>query len=117
MSAAPGCAKITVSTFLKHPCSCNNRFIRQHAARLASAQSGSPRLNGGKFATGTQLQNSASNGHKCSAFFKFGKSKDEYKGRLNVLQAALVEPLLLTYTMVLSSGLSHSIPVFCLLKS
>ena len=81
MSTAPGYAKITVSTFLKHPCSCNNRFIRQHAARLASAQSGSPRLNGAKFATGTQLQNSTSNGHKCSAFFKFGKSKDEYKGR------------------------------------
>ena len=100
MSTAPGCAKITVSSFLKHPCCCNNRFIRQHAARLASAQSGSPRLNGGKFATGTQLQNSTSNGHKCSAFFKFGKSKDEYRGKLDVLQAALVKYGLPTHTML-----------------
>ena len=80
MSAAPGCHKITVSTFLKHPC-CNNRFIRQQAARLASTQCGSPRLSSSKFASGTQMQNAPSNGHKCSAFFKFGKSKDsEYKG-------------------------------------
>ncbi|KAL3145880.1 hypothetical protein ABBQ38_015250 [Trebouxia sp. C0009 RCD-2024] len=81
MSAAPNChTTVTVATFLKHPCSCNNRFIRQHAARLASAQSGSPRLNS-KFAAGTHLHNSTSNGHKCSAFFKFGKSKEnEYKG-------------------------------------
>ncbi|KAL0037014.1 hypothetical protein WJX77_009396 [Trebouxia sp. C0004] len=80
MSAAPGCHKITVSTFLKHPC-CNNRFIRQQAARLASTQCGSPRLSSSKFASGTQLQNTTSNGHKCSAFFKFGKSKDsEYRG-------------------------------------
>lgn len=80
MSAAPGCHKITVSTFLKHPC-CNNRFIRQQAARLASTQCGSPRLSSSKFASGTQLQNTSSNGHKCSAFFKFGKSKDsEYRG-------------------------------------
>ena len=80
MSAAPGChcAKITVSSFLKHPC-CNNRFIRQQQARLASTQCGSPRLFNSKFATGTAFHNAPSNGHKCSAFFNFGKS-NEYKG-------------------------------------
>jgi len=80
MSAAPGChcPKITVSSFLKHPC-CNNRFIRQHQARLASTQCGSPRLSNSKFATGTPFHNTPSNGHRCSAFFKFGKS-NEYKG-------------------------------------
>lgn len=81
MSAAPGCHcghKLTVSSFLKHPCN-NNRFIRQQQARLASTQCGSPRLSNSKFATGTAFHNTPSNGHRCSAFFKFGKS-NEYKG-------------------------------------
>ena len=96
MSAAPGChcPKITVSSFLKHPC-CNNRFIRQHQARLASTQCGSPRLSNSKFATGTPFHSTPSNGHRCSAFFKFGKS-NEYKGVLHSATPARPELHLLT---------------------
>ena len=81
MSTVPGCHchQLPISSFLKHPCS-NNRFIRQQQARLASAQSGSPRISSSKFASGTSLHSLPSNGYKCSAFFKFGKS-NEYKGK------------------------------------
>lgn len=78
--AAPTCYQTSLPNFLKHPC-CNNRFIRQHTARLASTQCGSPRPSSSRYFVGTHLSNRAAKGQRCNAFFKFGKSKgSEYKG-------------------------------------
>ena len=108
MAAAPACFghHTTVASFLRHPCS-NNRFIRQHAARLASSKCSSPRVNSSKYLTGTHLQNTSSNGHRCSAFFKFGKSKDEYKGQRSELLMGHSYPLLLSL-MQLHATCNHT---------